>query len=57
MEDLKILINNNAIYLIITFILAYLGIKITKKIVKLFISIGFFLYTLLKIAIRANLIN
>jgi len=59
MYDLKNLIggvtDNNSIYIIFCVALAYVGIKITRKIVKFIMGIIFLGYTLLKLAISYNL--
>lgn len=50
------ILDNNLMYILITILLAYVGIKITKKIIKLIIGIIFFAFTILKFIVRTNLI-
>lgn len=61
MEELKSLIggeiHNNIIYIIVCIVLAYIGIKITKKIIRIVTGLIFLVFTLFKLAIRLNLIN
>ncbi|NFL43112.1 hypothetical protein FDB61_15605 [Clostridium botulinum] len=61
MKELKSLIgwitNNNNIYIVVCVVLAFVGIKITKKVIKFIMGIIFLAYTLLKFAISSNLIN
>ncbi len=61
MQELKSLIgwitNNNNIYIVACFVLAFVGIRITKKVIKFIMGIIFLAYTLLKFVISSNLIN
>lgn len=48
MEDLKVLIESNILYIVLGVLALYIGVKITKKIVKIISGILFLLYSLLK---------